>query len=125
MVIRSRSRLREVALLHELAISEAIVSEVCKHVGTSKVNRVVLEIGALSAVVPDAIRFCFDLAAQGTALEGAELEIIEISAMTLCRRCGQSAPVEDAFLSACALCGSGDIDFVRGRELRIKSVEVS
>jgi hydrogenase nickel incorporation protein HypA/HybF len=114
----------EVALLHELAISEAIVSEVCDHVGTSKVSRVVLEIGRLSAVVPDAVRFCFDLAAQGTVVEGAALEIIEIPAFGHCRQCGSSAKEADS-LFVCDACGGIEFDFLRGRELRIKSVEVS
>jgi hydrogenase nickel incorporation protein HypA/HybF len=111
--------------LHELAISEAIVSQVCEHVGATKVRRVVLEIGRLSAVVPDAVRFCFDLAAQGTVLEGAALEILEIAAFGQCRHCGLSAPVEDSLTRWCDGCGSMDVDFIRGRELRIKSVEVS
>ena len=41
------------------------------------VRRVRLEIGRLSGVVPDAVRFCFDLVAAGTTLEGAVLEIDE------------------------------------------------
>jgi Zn finger protein HypA/HybF involved in hydrogenase expression len=31
-------------------------------------------------VAPGAIRFCFDLTAQGTPVQGAELEIFELSA---------------------------------------------
>jgi hydrogenase nickel incorporation protein HypA/HybF len=113
--------------LHELAISEAIVSQICEHVGTTKVSRVTLEIGRLSAVVPDAVRFCFDVAAQGTPVEGAALEIIEIPAQGICRQCGGAAVIEDSLvgIGACQACGSLDLDFVRGRELRIKSVEVS
>jgi hydrogenase nickel incorporation protein HypA/HybF len=42
-----------------------------------------LEIGRLSAVVPDSIRFCFDICAQGTPLEGAELEIVESAGQEL------------------------------------------
>ena len=48
-----------------------------KHAAGAKVNRVVLEIGKLSAVLPDAVRFCFELCSEGTVVEGAELEIIE------------------------------------------------
>jgi len=110
-----------------LAISEAIVSQICEHVGMTRVNRVALEIGRLLAVAPDAVRFCFDVAAQGTPVEGAALEIIEIPAQGVCRQCGGDAVIEDSLVAigACQACGSLDLDFVRGRELRIKSVEVS
>jgi hydrogenase nickel incorporation protein HypA/HybF len=111
--------------LHELAISEAIVTEVCQHVGAAKVCRIVLEIGRLSAVMPDAVRFCFDLAAKGTAVEGASLEIIEILPKGRCRQCASVRLVADWQWATCVDCGSLDIDFEAGRELRIRSVEVS
>ena len=34
-----------------------------------------LRVGRLSGVVPDAMRFCFELVTAGTPLEGAALEI--------------------------------------------------
>jgi Zn finger protein HypA/HybF involved in hydrogenase expression len=42
-----------------------------------KITRVVLEIGENTALLPDSIRFCFELCSQGTLLEGAALEIIQ------------------------------------------------
>ncbi|MGO9163125.1 MAG: hydrogenase maturation nickel metallochaperone HypA [Streptosporangiaceae bacterium] len=44
-----------------------------------------LEIGALSGVVADSPRFCFGLAAEGTQLEGARLDIAEPAAARWCR----------------------------------------
>jgi hydrogenase nickel incorporation protein HypA/HybF len=64
--------------MHELAICEAMVAGVSERVGDVKISRVVLEIGKLTAVLPDALRFCFDLCAEGTNLEGAMLDIREI-----------------------------------------------
>ena len=40
--------------------------------------RVIVEIGALAAVVPDSLHFCFELACEGTPLAGAALEIIRL-----------------------------------------------
>ncbi len=83
--------------MHELATSEAIVSEVCERVGATSVVRVVLEIGRLSGVVPDAVGFCFDLAARNTILEGAALEIAEIPGLARCRAChaeGEDKPLK-------------------------------
>jgi hydrogenase nickel incorporation protein HypA/HybF len=84
---------------------------------------VCLEIGELSGVVPDAIRFCFDLATEGTPVAGAALEIVEVAGRCACRACGQEFHPADKLL-LCG-CGSADVAIVAGEELRITSVGVS
>jgi len=69
--------------VHELSITRNVVAIVTERAQGQRVTRVRLEIGRLSAVVPDSIRFCFDICAQGTPLEGAELEIIESAGQEL------------------------------------------
>ena len=64
--------------MHELAIIGNVVDAVTHRVGDAKVVRVQLEIGKFSGVVPDALRFCFDVSTAGTTLAGAALEIIEV-----------------------------------------------
>ena len=110
--------------MHELAISEAIVTQVCDRVGEGRVARVVVEIGRLSAVVPDAVRFCFELAAAGTAVESASLEIIEVPGLGHCTQCGANTEMVDSFVVDCQQCGSLGLRIVRGQELRIREVEV-
>jgi hydrogenase nickel incorporation protein HypA/HybF len=66
-----------VTAVHELSITRNVVAIVSEQAQGQRVTRVRLEIGRLSAVVPDSIRFCFEICAQGTTLEGAELEIVE------------------------------------------------
>jgi hydrogenase nickel incorporation protein HypA/HybF len=56
--------------------------------------RVRLEIGRLSSVMPEAIRFCFDVCARGTALEGAELEIVELA--------GEELNIKEMEVESCA-----------------------
>ncbi|HET9893539.1 MAG TPA: hydrogenase maturation nickel metallochaperone HypA [Streptosporangiaceae bacterium] len=63
--------------MHELAVTESVVSAVAERLPKAKVTAVRLEIGALSGVVADSVRFCFDLVAEGTNLAGASLEIDE------------------------------------------------
>lgn len=110
--------------VHELAISEAIVTEVSERMAGSVVLRVVLEIGRLSAVEPEAVRFCFALAAKGTIVEGATLDIVEIPAVARCRSCRSLIDVEDFLVATCPRCGGATSDLVTGQELRIRSVEV-
>ena len=69
--------------MHELSITRNVVAIVSERAEGQRVTRVRLEIGRLSAVVPDSIRFCFDICAQGTPLAGAELEIVESAGQEL------------------------------------------
>ncbi len=108
--------------MHELAIAESVISTVLERIdGPVRVVR--LRVGRLSGVVPDALAFCFELAAAGTALEGATLEIEDLPGTARCRTCGVEFSMADAFL-LCE-CGSADVELLTGRELAVTSVEVS
>ncbi len=63
--------------MHELAITESLVDCVAENIGEARAVRVVIEIGRRSAVSAHAVRTCFAICAEGTALEGAALEIVE------------------------------------------------
>ena len=109
--------------MHELAIAEGVVDTVTQRLPGARITRVHLEIGALSGVVPDSIRFCFDLATEGTPLEGAALEITEPPARCLCRSCGTEFR-PDPPIVLCP-CGSADVAVLGGEELKILSVQVA
>ena len=109
--------------VHELAITESVVAQVSQRVGDAKVTRVMLEIGKLSGVVCDSVRFCFDICAQDTPLEGARLEIIQSPGRARCRQCGASFEIED--LLALCQCGSMDFELIGGQELKIREVEIA
>jgi len=108
--------------VHELAITESVVSAVAQRIGSARVRRVVLEVGCLAAVVPEAMAFCFDICCEGTTLEGATLEIVPVPARGRCPQCATEVDVTDP-LGGCA-CGSFVLDLMGGRDLRIKEVEV-
>jgi len=109
--------------VHELPITQSVVDAVCERAGDRRVHSVRVQVGALTAVLPDAMRFCFELAVQGTVAEGARLDIDERPAAVHCRGCGADAVLPD-FLLLCP-CGSADVQITAGRELRILSMEVS
>ncbi|MBL4855263.1 MAG: hydrogenase maturation nickel metallochaperone HypA [Robiginitomaculum sp.] len=108
--------------MHEMGITKNIVSIVAEHAKTQKVKRVQLEIGKLSAVMPDALQFCFDVVAKGTVLEGATLEIIEVVGRAKCRACGAEVELHQ-IVTACT-CGSRDLERLSGEELNIKEMEL-
>src|ERR1700692_605651 len=107
--------------MHELGIAQEIIAIVSERSGQARVTRVVLEIGKLSAVLPDAVRFCFDLCSEGTVVEGAQLEILETPGRARCKECGAELTLEQPF-GRCA-CGNSDLEWLAGDELKIKEME--
>lgn len=109
--------------MHELGITENIVAIVAERAKHSTVKRLTLEIGQLSAIMPEAIEFCFDICSKGTVLEGATLEIIRIGGLGKCRQCGAEVPLNQPF-GLCQSCGATALDIIQGQELKIKEMEV-
>lgn len=108
--------------MHELSITQSVVDAVCERAAGRAVRSIRLEVGALTAVVPEAMLFCFDLVTEGTVAAGARLDIDWRPGATHCRSCGADAEMADA-IPLCP-CGSADVDVVAGRDLRILSMEV-
>jgi hydrogenase nickel incorporation protein HypA/HybF len=112
--------------MHELAITQEIVAAVlqrAEEAGGRRVSRVVIAIGRLTAVLPAAVRFCFDLCTEDTLLAGAALVIEEPPGTARCRRCDACVVVED-LLGRCG-CGGDDLDWLSGHELQIREMEMS
>ncbi len=108
--------------MHELGIAQEIVALVAERAGGAKVTRVVVEVGKLAGVLPDAVQFCFDLCVEGTTLEGASLVIVETPGRARCRECGDEVSLDRPF-GRCA-CGSSDLEWLSGEELKVKEFEV-
>jgi hydrogenase nickel incorporation protein HypA/HybF len=108
--------------MHELGIARNIVAIVSEAAKGRPVRRVTLEVGKLSGVMSEAIAFCFGLAAQGSVLAGARLEIREIEGRARCIECGAEF-VTPSLLTPCA-CGSRRLKRLQGEELKIKTMEL-
>lgn len=109
--------------MHELAVTESVIDAISAQLSDMRVTVVRLEIGKLSGVMPDAVRFCFELAGEGTCVEGARLDITEPEGTGECRACGAVFPARDP-LALCP-CGSAEVTVTGGAELTIKAVEVA
>ena len=109
--------------MHELALAQEILDVVAARSGGARVTRVVLEVGKLAAVLPDALRFCFDLAAEDTVARGARLEIVETPGRARCRGCGADVALDRPY-GRCA-CGASDLEWLSGEALRILEMEVA
>ena len=109
--------------MHEYGVTETVVAAVVGQLPDATVTCVHLEIGSLSGVAADSVRFYFPMAAEGTNLEGARLEIREVPARCRCGSCGQEFE-PDGPIPLCH-CGSADAAVLSGGEMRILAVEVA
>ena len=109
--------------MHELAIAESIVGIAGRHANGRRVTKVQLKVGHLRQVVPSALAFSFELVAQGTPVEGAELEVQQVPAAGLCRDCGEETRLE-SFPLQCRACGGFDLEILQGEELFVESLEM-
>jgi len=112
--------MHEVGLMQE-AVRMAV--ERATTAGASRVRRMCLRVGAMSGVVPDALRFAFDVVCRGTPVDGAVLEIEEVPAVCWCSRCKTEFECPD-FVSECPHCHELSGDLRRGTELELAEVEV-
>jgi len=108
--------------MHELAISRNILAIVEEAAKGRRVRRITLDIGKLSGVMSQAVAFCFDAVARGTALEGTSLDICEIEGRCRCRDCGLEFAA-DTLYQPCP-CGSHRLDRLQGEELKIRTMEL-
>jgi hydrogenase nickel incorporation protein HypA/HybF len=106
--------------MHELAVTQSVVDAVLERTGTAPIARVRVRVGRLAGIVPDAMRFCFELVTAGTPLEGAALEFDRPEGRARCRSCNAEFEVADLIL-LCG-CGSADVEVLTGRELAVASV---
>ncbi len=108
--------------MHELGLALDIIERAERAAGQGRVTRIVVVVGKLAAVLPDALRFCFDLAAEDTAVAGALPEIVEEPGRARCRACGGEVALERPF-GRCA-CGSSDLEWLAGEAITLAELEV-
>jgi hydrogenase nickel incorporation protein HypA/HybF len=109
--------------VHELAIADSVMRIACAHARGRRVTKVELKVGHLRQVVPSALEFAFELVAQGTVAEGAELVMEEIPAAGRCRACGAESELP-GFPLRCGACGGLDLELLRGEELLVDALEL-
>jgi hydrogenase nickel incorporation protein HypA/HybF len=110
--------------MHELSIANALIDQVCAHAaeaGAEGVAEINLRMGVLSGVAR-ALHFCFSSAAQGTACEGATLNIDEVSLTVMCTYCDAVKAPSGLYNFRCPDCGRPTPKVLTGREMQLVSV---
>jgi len=103
---------------------EAVLAQAREH-GAQRVHRIVLRIGALSGVEPDALRFAFDIVAKDTPADGATLDIDAVPAIARCPDCALDFEADSGFIFACPRCSRLCGELSQGRELELSRIEMS
>jgi hydrogenase nickel incorporation protein HypA/HybF len=123
--------------MHELSIAHSLVEAVCEALASpteggvpdvefreaarARVREVRIAVGALSGVVPDALRFCYDIATADTPLAGSTLVIDAVPIAVWCTPCGAERVLADGARFRCPVCDVPTGDIRRGRELDLVS----
>ena len=111
--------------MHEMALAEsvlAIVEDAARREGLRRVRAVWLEIGQLSSVEPEAMRFCFDVVTRDSVAAGARLEIVTSAGAAWCLECSERVALAELG-AACPRCGGYRLRVTEGAEMRVKELE--
>ncbi len=112
--------------MHELSIAMQIVEivedEAKKH-DAAGVSAVHLDIGTLSGIEPDALKFAMEEAVRHSIAAKAELFYHFIEAVAVCEECCNEFKTEDYF-KVCPYCNSINTSLLKGKELKIRSIDI-
>ncbi len=112
--------------MHEMSLAEGVlqlVEATARRENARRVKTVVLEIGRLSSVEPEALAFCFEAVTHGSLAQGAALEIVAVPGQGWCLPCGATVAMA-ALWGACPRCGSHQVQPTGGTEMRVKEIEI-
>ena len=112
--------------MHEMSLAEGVlqlIEDAARDQGFDSVRTVWLEIGQMSSVEPEAMRFCFDAVTRDSIAEGAILEIIDTPGTGWCMACALTVPMQARY-DPCPRCGSYQVQATGGTEMRVKELEV-
>ena len=100
-----------------------LAEEEIEHRGV-QVSAVHLKLGTLSGVVKDALLSCYEMACDGTVLQGSRLVVEEIPVVIFCSKCRARRALSSMQLFSCAECGSPSSEIVQGKELEVVALEI-
>ncbi len=113
--------------MHELSIAMGIVDIAEKETAkakATKVDLIELEIGTLAGIELDSLDFVWSSAVKDTVLENAIKKINVIHGEAKCSDCETIFKLDNIY-DACPNCNSYLKGIIKGKELLVKSLEVS
>jgi hydrogenase nickel incorporation protein HypA/HybF len=114
-----------VKLMHEVSIIQNVIEIVTQKAidnNLTNIRKVTLKIGELTDIMPESLSFAFESCRIGTLLEGATLEIQNVSALGQCQDCNLEFPI-DHFNKLCPNCHKFCSSIISGYELYVNTIE--
>jgi hydrogenase nickel incorporation protein HypA/HybF len=112
--------------MHELSIAMSIVElaeEEAQQRGV-QIQAVYLKLGALSGVAKVALLSCYEMACEGTSIQGSRLEIEDVPIVIFCSSCQKQRPLSSMQLFCCSECGTPSSEIVQGKEIEVVALEI-
>jgi len=113
--------------MHELSIAANIADiahEYAQKANAKQIKEVDIEIGSISGIVIEALRFALDSVINDSALlKDAKFNIISIPGKMKCTQCSFEFETDEPF-AVCPKCHSIKNSVIQGNEMRVKSIAV-
>ncbi|MBN1309916.1 MAG: hydrogenase maturation nickel metallochaperone HypA [Anaerolineae bacterium] len=112
--------------MHELGVTEQLLSLALRHAEAADAKRIValnLVIGEFSSVVDESLQFYWDFMAKGTIAENAELHFERVPGLFRCSECGHEFGMDD-FEGRCPNCGGSQVSVVDGVQFSLANIEI-
>jgi hydrogenase nickel incorporation protein HypA/HybF len=113
--------------MHELSIAMSMIemaAEEAARRGGVQVSAIHLKLGPLSGVVREALLFSYEVACEGTPLEGSRLVIEDVPVVVFCPACSEEQTLASVQRFFCPACGTPTSQVVRGKELEVVALEI-
>lgn len=112
--------------MHEFSLAEELLNlarEEARKAGITKLEKVVVSIGALSGVSVDALEFAFSfLREEDEISKEAELVVERVPGRGRCTKCGREVDLERIFLY-CPDCETPTVEITQGRDFYLVRLE--
>lgn len=111
--------------MHELSIAQSIldIAENAAPKNSGVVTSVGLQVGELSGIEIESLKFALSIIKENTILQKAEINIEFIGGEAECTECKKRFPMH-YFGSSCPECGSYFLNVLKGREMRVLNIIV-
>jgi hydrogenase nickel incorporation protein HypA/HybF len=114
--------------MHELSIAISMIDQIIAELesrGGLDVEAVHMKLGVFSGVDKEALLFAYEIASDGTPLQGTRLVIETVPLVIYCSVCQKNRTPPSAYQLSCPECQSPAQQIISGREIEVDSLEVA
>jgi len=113
--------------MHEVSIAVSlleIIEKKCREEGYPSVESLKIRVGKASGILPEAMKFAFEVAKQDTVARNAKLVIDLIPVQGICKDCAGHFECESPYILECPFCNSSLFQVISGYEMELVEIEV-